>query len=269
MVRPIVKWAGGKRRLAKQIAAKFPPHVDTCLEPFAGGAAVSLEMLAQGKCSWVVLSDANVELINAYRMLRDETEELITRLQALADRHTADLYFAVRDSKPHSCLDRAMRFLYLNATCFNGLYRVNSAGEFNVPIGRYAKPKICDAENLRTFSKLLAEHVDLRCEDFENARWLLEETCSAGVYFDPPYHETFTGYTPNGFTEADQVRLALLFDEITQRGHHVVLSNSDTPLIRALYGAHEIEVVKAGRAINSDGKGRGAVGELLIRGMKK
>jgi DNA adenine methylase len=272
---PVVKWAGGKGQLLSQFEPYFPASFGRYVEPFAGGGAVFFYLYRQGRLAGkqVVLIDHLEELINAYRAVQGGVEDLLAELQ----RHEPhkldpDYYYEVRawdrqaDYARRSDVERAARFIYLNRTCYNGLYRVNRRGQFNVPFGRYQNPTICDAGNLRAASRAL-QGVTLLVGDF--ARCL--EVTGAGdfVYLDPPYHPlsdtaNFTSYTSADFGLQDQQRLAGLFRELDQRGCQVMLSNSCTHPVRELYDGYEQVEVQAVRAISCKGAERGAISELLI-----
>jgi DNA adenine methylase len=270
-----VKWAGGKGQLLQQLAPYLPRHFGRYIEPFVGGGAVFFHLYRRGRLDGrdVVLIDRLEELIDCYRIVRDEVDALIDALEpheaAKLDR---EYYYEVRawDRQPdyheRSDVERAARFVYLNRTCYNGLYRVNRKGQFNVPMGRYRNPKVRDTDRLRAASAALQGAV-LLADDF--GRCL--DVAEAGdlVYFDPPYHPlsqtaNFTAYTAGDFREDDQRRLAEVFAELDARGCWLLLNNSDTPLIRQLYDGYEQIRLSANRPINSKGGRRGAVAELLV-----
>jgi len=214
-----------------------------------------------------VLADINDELVNVYLCIRDQVDELIERLAVHQEHHCKDYYYEVRSNPGKATVDRAARLLYLNKTCFNGLYRENSKGQFNVPMGRYKNPTICDARLLRAASYAL-KPVAIAQEPFE---FVLQQAKGADdfVYFDPPYYpisatSNFTGYNRYAFTETDQIRLRDTFVALAQRGVKVMLSNSDCPFIRELYEDFTIRTIYASRAINSNAKKRGKITELLI-----
>ena len=262
--RPPVKWAGGKGGLIPQFEPLFPTKPwDLYVEPFVGGGAVFFHLLPRR----AVLIDNNEELINFYRVVRDNLEELLVDLRK--HENTAEYYYRIRALKPEELtpVERASRFLYLNKTGYNGLWRVNGKGQHNVPFGRYKNPKIVDEPNLRQVSRALAQ-AEIILGDFS----LVLDYARPGtfVYLDPPYHplsETarFTSYTREGFDENDQRRLADVFRQLDRMGCLVMLSNSDTPFIRDLYATYDIQVVYAKRAINCRGDGRGPITELVIR----
>lgn len=263
-VKPFLKWAGGKRQLISQYEPYFPARFNHYFEPFAGSAAIFFYLRPHR----ATLSDSNGRLIEVYRVVRDHVEELIVGLQGHLNE--PDYYYAVRaqDVEQLSAIERAARFIYLNKTCYNGLYRVNKKGRFNVPFGRYTKPKICDEARLRAVSALL-QKTNLRVEDFEAS----VQTAAAGdfIYFDPPYAplsktSSFTAYERNGFGEQEQRRLARVVQRLTRLGVSVMLSNSSAPLTYALYDTPDYRLipVQARRSINSQANKRGAIQELLI-----
>lgn len=272
---PFVKWAGGKGQLLAQFAPYFPARFERYIEPFVGGGAVFFHLYNQGRLAGrpVVLADHLEELINCYRVVQNRVAELIAELQRHEPYKREPAYFYQirhwdRDPDYHrrSDVERAARFLFLNHTCYNGLYRVNRQGRFNVPFGRYRNPTLGDADNLRTASRAL-QGVTLLVGDFERCL----EFAAAGdfVYLDPPYHPlsdtaSFTSYTAADFGAADQRRLAELVRELDRRGCQVMLSNSCTAPVQELYAGYEQVQVQAVRAINARGDRRGATPELLI-----
>ncbi|MEL6381049.1 MAG: DNA adenine methylase [Cyanobacteria bacterium J06626_18] len=264
--RPFLKWAGGKGRLIEQYQPYFPKQLGRYCEPFLGGGALFFH-LADG-CQSAILTDLNEELVNVYRCVRDEVEAVIDLLESHRSNHCQTHYYAVRaQTAIASPIQRAARLIYLNKTCFNGLYRENSKGFFNVPMGRYKNPKICDTTTLRSASMAL-QRADITCVPFTH---ILEQTLQPNdlVYFDPPYHpisatSNFTGYNRYGFTAQDQISLQQTFAALADRGIQVMLSNSDCPFIRDLYRDFHIREIQASRAINSNAKRRGKISELLI-----
>jgi DNA adenine methylase len=273
---PFVKWAGGKKQLLAQYEPYFPVGFRKYVEPFAGGGAVFFYLYRQGRLagkSPAILVDRLEELINCYRVIQGHVEDLIAALQAhKPHKGDPDYFYEVRhwDRSPdygqRSNVERAARFIYLNRTCYNGLYRVNQRGQFNVPFGRHRNPTICDVDNLRVVCQAL-QGVTLLVGDFERCLDLVE----AGdlVYLDPPYHPlsdtaNFTSYTSGDFGIEDQRRLAVLFRELDRRGCCVMLSNSCTELVRDLYHGYEQVQVQAARAISSKASGRRGIPELLI-----
>lgn len=269
MPRPFLKWAGGKGQLLDKLmgvvdsASPFQRYH----EPFVGGGALFFELARQGLLHETpYLSDTNPNLIETYVGVRDRVEEVIERLHEHARCHSKDYYYSVRANVPDDLVARAARIIYLNKTCYNGLYRENSKGEFNVPFGRYRNPAICDEENLRAASEAL-QGADISTRSFETVL----ELARPGdlVYFDPPYHpvsktSSFTSYAKDGFSEADQRRLASVFDQLAQSGIRVFLSNSMTRLVRDLYSHFEIVEVRANRALNSNAHRRGKISEALV-----
>lgn len=267
--RPFLKWAGGKGRLLSQLAPLMPEDVDSLrhVEPFAGGAALFFGRApGEGR-----LADVNERLIRTYRAVRDDVQGLIAHLAELADRHGPAHFYEVRDRFNRTDLfcdaELGAAFIYLNRTCFNGLYRENRQGAFNVPIGRYAKPTILDEALLLHASSCL-QGVDLEACDFERALG------SAGVgdfvYLDPPYQpvseqSSFCAYSRDGFGWPAQQRLRATFGDLDRRGATVMLSNSDTPEIRQLYAGWAMTTVVAPRSISSRGSERGLVRELVVR----
>jgi DNA adenine methylase len=267
---PILKWVGGKGRLLTQLAPLLPPAVDERrhVEPFMGGAALFFARRPER----ALLCDVNPELVGVYQAVRDDVEGVIRALSRLASGgHGGEAYYGVRTrynaERRAPRTERAAMFLYLNKTCFNGLHRVNRRGEFNVPAGKYKNPRILDAENLRAASTALAR-ADVRCAGFEE----LLGSARPGdfVYLDPPYvpltaTASFTAYAQDGFGMAEQERLRDVYRELDRRGCKLMLSNSDTPAVRALYREWRIDVVMAPRAVSCDGAGRQAVAEVVVR----
>ena len=258
--RPFVKWAGGKRAVVPEIAKRLPETIETYWEPFLGGGAVFFSLDSRIKTAQ--LSDVNAELVLTYQVVRNKPEKLIAALSEHAEHHSKAYYLRVRKRIDiRSSVDVAARFIYLNKTCFNGLYRVNKGGLFNVPMGSYQNPTICDSEGILAASEVLRK-ATVRVGDFDKA------TPSKGdfVYCDPPYDGTFTGYDSGGFDGSDQRRLAEMARQWHTYGAAVMLSNADTPFIRSLYGRSPfvLHEISAPRNINSNGSGRQPVGELLI-----
>jgi DNA adenine methylase len=268
LARPFLKWAGGKRQLLPRILALVPPRVRTYYEPFMGGGAVFFALAAAGRFQRAVLGDVNAELVNCYTAIRDDVDAVISRLARM--RNAPADYYRVRAQRPAelSSVARAARVIYLNRCGYNGLYRVNSDGEFNVPFGRYDRPRICDPDRLRAAAGALRA-VDIVQGDFASilARRRLSDTDF--VYLDPPYvpisrTASFTAYS-GGFSMADQERLAGLLRRLSGKGVPAVLSNSDCDDTRRLYLGLPSQSLPARRAINSVGSRRGPVAELLVR----
>ncbi len=269
---PVLKWAGGKRRLVEQYAPHLKGRFSNYHEPFFGGGAVYFWLWNQGKLkkSQARLSDINPELINFYQVLRSCPEELIGRMESHQSRHDQEYYYQVRQMAPADLepLERASRLLYLNRTCFNGLYRENSRGEFNVPMGRYKSPRISHPEGLLAASSALSQAEVILAPYLD-----VEQHAQPGdlVYFDPPYDPltttaSFTAYTQHNFSTQDQRELAELFRRLRDKKVKVLLSNSDTPLIRELYKGLRVVEVSAARAINSKADRRQKITELLVIG---
>jgi DNA adenine methylase len=268
---PFLKWAGGKKQLLPVILPHLRSRIRTYFEPFVGGGAVFFALAEARRFERAVISDKNPHLVGLYRVVRDDVAGLEARLRPHAERATdPDWFYHVRAWDPEQLdpVERAARLLYLNRTCFNGLYRVNRKGEFNVPFGRYKNPRVLDAAKLRAASRALAG-VEIRCQDFS----AVAEDVAPGdaVYFDPPYAPvsstaSFTSYHADAFGPRDQEALVAVYREVWHRGARAVLSNSDCELTRRLYAGLDVEVVRASRAINSAGHRRGPVNELLVVG---
>jgi DNA adenine methylase len=268
--RPFLKWAGGKTQLLGQFESLYPQPslVKRYLEPFVGSAAVFFQIRNLCQPREVVLADSNAELINSYRAIQQEVEKVIRLLAKHRKSHSEEHYYRMRAHRPSelSSSELAARTIYLNKTCFNGLYRVNSRGGFNVPIGRYEDPPILDARNLRAASAAL-RGVELLQGHFRDT--LQYARNGDFIYFDPPYQPLsttafFTAYTRNPFGPSDQEELAEVFRLLTERGCRVMLSNSDTPLIRRLYRGFDLRTVDARRSINSKADRRGAIKEIVV-----
>ena len=270
--KPFVKWVGGKRQLLKQFRLmnlyppeKFDIRHGRYFEPFVGGGAVFFDLLPET----AFLSDLNNELVTTYNVIKSDVENLIKLLK----KHKLDkeYFLKMRSQNPEklSALKVASRFIFLNRTCFNGMYRVNSKGGFNVPFGKYTNPLICDEVNLRKASKAL-KNVDIKRQDYKEV--LKEAKKGDFIYFDPPYYPvsktaSFTSYTSEAFLEKEQTELRNTFVELHKRGCFVMLSNSDTPFINTIYSEPRglrITKVEAGRAINSDATKRGKITEVLV-----
>ena len=282
LVKPFIKWAGGKRQLLPEIKKRIPDDMSTYYEPFVGGGAVLFDLQPKK----AIINDANEELVNVYEVIRDNVDGLIRELKHHKEtlmeyredenKEEKNYYYEVRawDRKDNydsiSDLKKAGRIIFLNKTCFNGLFRVNLKNQFNVPFGRYKNPAIVNEEVLRAVSHYLNNNnIRITNEDFEEAMKGMRK--QAFVYFDPPYHpisdsSSFTGYTVDGFDEKDQRRLKKLCDNLDERGCRFMLSNSSAPLIQELYEPnYEVEYIGANRSINSDGDKRGEVKEVLVR----
>jgi DNA adenine methylase len=271
---PFIKWAGGKGQLIPQIIRLIPTRFTRYFEPFLGGGAVFFHLASPDRNAF--LSDINYELINAYKVIRNHVEELIPALiyhQNEYNKSPKKYYYHLRDSSSAmNKINKAARFITLNKTCYNGLYRVNKNGLFNVPIGKYKNPVICDADNLRKMSDVLKQSGSyLGVSDYKKI--LVEKTEKDDfVYLDPPFYPisntaNFTSYTNNGFSLEDQKELASLFNELTGKGCKVLLSNSNTDEIRRLYSnySHLTQIINVNRSINAIASKRVGHTELLIR----
>ena len=272
LAQPFLKWAGGKRQLLPILKEHKPQHFTQYYEPFIGAGA--LLFCLQPKKS--IINDTNDELINCYRVIKDNPEKLLELCQQHRENNSKEHFYSLReqdrrdDFKDKSPQERAARIIYLNKTCFNGLFRVNSSGQFNVPYGNYSNPVIADPAVIRSVSAYLNQR-DVRIRQGDFAKAVANARKGAFIYFDPPYHpisdtSSFTGYSVNGFGEEEQVRLKELCDKLSKRGCQVLISNSSASLIKKLYSDpnYEIEEVKASRAINAVGSRRGRINELLI-----
>lgn len=265
-----IKWAGGKTQLLSQFEPFIPNDFNSYVEPFIGGGAMFFCMKKNFEPNNIIISDNNEELINVYKTVQNDLEELLVLLQGHKNNHSKEYYYKIRSTlvEDLSLLERAARFLYLNKTCFNGLYRVNSKGLFNVPIGSYKNPNIVNEKNLREANKLL-DGVTIKLQPFENS---LEDVKPGDfVYFDPPYYPlsktaNFTSYTKNAFLEKEQNKLADVYHKMDQLNCKLMLSNSDTPFIHNLYSSngYRVEKVQARRMINSNASKRGAIDEVLV-----
>lgn len=264
---PIVKWVGGKRQLMFELLKNLPKSYNRYFEPFIGGGALFFELQPDN----AYISDMNEELINLYSVVRDSVDELI---EDLSKHEVSKEYFLeirnidrTEEYSNLSNIERASRFIYLNRTCFNGMYRVNSKGEFNVPFGNYKNPRIIDENNLLNCSELLKE-TEIKCADFSEILNKVQK--NDFVYFDPPYvplNETssFTSYTKEGFDIDMQFKLRDICDELDSMGVKFMLSNSDTKLVNNLYANYKIKKVFASRQINANADSRGKITEVLVR----
>jgi DNA adenine methylase len=263
-----IKWAGGKTQLLNQFADFFPKQFNKYVEPFLGSGAVFFYIKNIYHDKEFFLSDNNQELINCYEIIKCDVEGLLDLLKEHRSKHCKEYYYFQRgvDTKNLSKMEAAARFIYLNKTCFNGLYRVNSKGKFNVPIGSYKNPSIFQEKDLREAQKLL-QGVTLKAIPFEEIINIAQQ--KDFVYFDPPYHplspsSSFTSYTSSSFLEKDQSRLADVYRELDEKGCKLMLSNSYSDFILELYSDYRIEKVSAKRMINCNGNGRGAIAEAVI-----
>lgn len=291
IAKPFVKWVGGKGQLINQIESKLPADFDrwrnvTYIEPFVGGGAVLFHMLQQHpNIKNAVINDINRDLITCYKVVRDSVEELVKALKDIQSQYYSlsdtsaklEMYMTVRKRYNTKCLDPieiTADFIFLNRTCFNGLYRVNKSGLFNVPWGKHIKPQICDEYTLRADSQLL-KRVEILEGDFEKT--MMSAIGKAFFYFDPPYRplsvtSNFKDYSKEVFNDDSQIRLKDFCDRVVAGGHDFLLSNSDPKNINEsdnffdeLYGAYYIDRVMATRNVNANGQKRGKISELLIR----
>ncbi len=265
---PFLKWAGGKRRLLSEIRRYVPGKFNTYFEPFLGAGAVLFDL----RPAKAVVNDINSELINVYKVIKTDVAALAADLTR--HKNEKEYYYRLRDiDRTEGFLalapvERASRIIFLNKTCYNGLFRVNSQGHFNVPFGAYKNPKIVDEPALEAIHQYLSDNdITILNTDFETA--LTQAARDDFIYLDPPYEPlsqtaSFTGYSWNGFGRDQQVRLKRVFDDLSTRGCRVLLSNSATPFIRELYKDYPTITVSAGRAINSNALKRGKVDEILV-----
>ena len=269
-VSPVVKWVGGKRQLLPEIRKYIPEKFTIYYEPFVGGGAVLFDIQPKR----AVINDVNFELMNLYEVIRDNVDLLIEDLKK--HKNAKEYFYEIReldrDKEKYSQLtkvERASRLLYLNKTCYNGLYRVNQAGQFNTPFGNYKNPNIINEKVIRAVSDYFNwADITFKCCDFEESVKGIGK--GAFVYFDPPYDPVsesanFTEYSKDGFTKEDQIRLKKLCDRLNDKGIKFLLSNSATEFIIDLYKDYKIEIIQARRSINSDGRKRGEVDEVLVR----
>ena len=269
--KPFVKWAGGKRQIIDKLKEFVPKEFNTYYEPFVGGGALLFELSPKS----AVINDSNKELMNIYTCIKDEEKfvKMCQELNHYETKHSEEFYYDIRDKdknkeKYEKIVDykKAARTIYLNKACFNGLYRVNSKGEFNVPFNKKNKVNTYDSQNLGIIhSYFNFNDVKILCTDFEEA--VRDAKSGDFIYFDPPYDsdtETFNSYTEEGFKKQDQVRLANCFKDLASRGCFVMLSNHNTELVNELYKDYNIHVIKAKRVINSKGNKRGSVEEVII-----
>lgn len=266
--RPFMKAAGGKSKLAPTIVAKVPEFDGSYHEPFVGGGAVFLALTKRIRRTgiWAILGDANPELVNAYEVVKADAEALIEKLQAFQRSHSKENYYAARSKEETAPLERAARFLYLNKTCFNGLYRVNAAGKFNVPMGRYVNPTIVEPSIVLGWQQILGGAA-MRCQDFEVA---IRGTGKGDfIYADPPYlprskSADFTAYTPGGFGVKDHERLAASLAAAHQRGAKFLCSQGEGQVIRTFYKDFDIALVSVRHSVGARAASRVKVSEVLI-----
>ena len=271
-IKPIVKWAGGKRQLLSRMLMDLPGQWNRYFEPFAGGSAMIVALSNMGRIGKAAIGDTNPELVNLYIEVRDNIEDLIKELKSIQFINERESYLsarkrfnAIRGTEDNKT-ERAALFLYLNRHCFNGLWRVNSKGEFNVPFGKYSNPSLPDASEIRVFSEMLQD-IEIKCSDFETI--LPEVEPGDFVYLDPPYEpvsrtSSFTSYTKVGFTPYDQGRLRDMCRKLDNLGAMFMVSNSFSPSVMELYSEFTIKKVDANRFINRDAKGRSGTVEILV-----
>lgn len=288
LAKPFVKWVGGKSQLLEEIREKYPSKIEKYCEPFVGGGAVLFDILSRYQPETVLINDINKELINTYTQIKNNCSEMIVQLSELQDNYKSHsqeenkAYFYEKRTRYNELkvngnndenLEKAVLFIFLNKTCFNGLYRVNSKGMFNVPFNKAKNPLLCDSDNLLACSKLL-QNVEMQVGDYKECKNFIDK--GTFVYIDPPYRpitqtSAFTSYSENGFTDKEQIELGRFITEISEKGAFVLASNSDPKnadkndnFFDELYSDFEIKRVSASRMINSNAKKRGAINEILI-----
>ncbi len=288
MAHPFVKWVGGKSQLLDEIREKYPSKIEKYCEPFVGGGAVLFDILSNFQPKEVLINDINKELINTYAQIKNNCGSLIEQLSEIQNRYRNQsleenkVFFYEKRNRYNEIkvngndaenLEKAALFIFLNKTCFNGLYRVNSKGLFNVPFNNAKNPLLCDGENLKACSKLL-QNVEIQVGDYTGCKSFIDN--KTFVYIDPPYRPltqtaAFTSYSENGFSDKEQIELGRFIEEIASKGALILASNSDPKnadendnFFDDLYSHFEIERVSASRMINSNAKKRGAISELLI-----
>ena len=271
LLSPILKWVGGKRQLLKEIIPLLPKKITTYVEPFVGGGALLFEL----QPSKAIINDYNIELMNVYNVVKENPDKLLELLEYHSQHNSEEYYYQIReldrksDYKELSDVEKASRIIYLNKTCFNGLFRVNQAGQFNSPYGRYKNPNIVNKPTVLAMSDFFnSKNIKMMTGDYKLALKGLRK--GSFVYFDPPYmpissSSSFTGYTENGFDKEEQIQLKKECDKLNARGIKFLLSNSDHPFIRELYAEYEIITVTAKRSINSNANRRGEITEVLVR----
>ena len=293
--KPFIKWVGGKGQLLSEINKLYPvelgKNINKYAEIFLGGGAVLFDILSKYKLDEVYISDKNLELINTYKSIRDNVDILIKSLKGMEEQYIPldnknrkDYYYKKREeynslkiNSEVNNIEKAILFIFLNKTCFNGLYRVNKKGKFNVPMGAYKKPKICDEENLKNVS-LTLRNVKIVYADYRESEKFIDD--KTFVYIDPPYRplnitSSFTSYTENDFNDKEQIELAEYINVLNKKGAKIVISNSDPKnndiddnFFDKLYKNYNINRVKATRMLNSNASLRGAINELLITNYK-
>lgn len=294
-IRPFIKWAGGKGSLLSQISKFYPielinGEIDTYIEPFLGGGAVLIDILQKYPIKKAYAFDINEDLINAFNCVKNHPEEMIAELDKIQNEYIPysenkrkEYYYKTRDeynlnNQKDDGIKRAVQFIFLNRTCFNGLYRVSKTGKFNVPCGKYKNPTICDANNIRSLSRLFENVTFINATYSECIKYIDNKTL---VYFDPPYRplnktSAFTSYTKEDFNDEDQIELSKFFSELNTKDVHVMLSNSnpkntnkDDNFFEKIYKGFSINEIVANRNINANSEKRGAITELLITNTKR
>lgn len=293
--KPFIKWVGGKGQLLPEINKLYPielgKNINKYAEIFLGGGAVLFDILSKYKLDEVYISDKNLELINTYKSIRDNVDILIKSLKEMEEQYIPlnnedrkiyyyekrEEYNSLKINSEMNNIEKAILFIFLNKTCFNGLYRVNKKGKFNVPMGAYKKPKICDEENLKNVS-LTLRNVKIVYADYRESEKFIDD--KTFVYIDPPYRplnitSSFTSYTENNFNDKEQIELAEYINVLNKKGAKIVISNSDPKnndiddnFFDKLYKNYNINRVKATRMLNSNASLRGAINELLITNYK-
>lgn len=269
-IRPILKWVGGKRNLYDEIHKRFPQTFNTYVEPFFGGGGILFNLLPKK----AIINDINSELMNVYNVIKNDWTSLVNNLSSYSN--TKEQFYEMRsldrDKSVYANLaphQKAARIIYLNKTCYNGLYRVNMQGELNSPFGRYKNPNICDKKLIQNISNYFNSN-DIKMYNLDFDCLLQEIQMGDFVYLDPPYDpisdsSSFTGYTSSGFNRAEQERLKTFCDKLHAKGAYFLLSNSNTSFIKNLYKQYKIEIIKASRFINCKGDKRKKIDEVLIR----
>jgi DNA adenine methylase len=269
LVAPFLKWVGGKRQIIPAIAEHLPKTIKVYIEPFIGGGALLFHLQPKR----AIINDFNSELINVYSVIKNDLESLVIDLKK--HKNESDYFYEIRgidrtgEIEKLTNAERASRIIYLNKTCFNGLYRVNSSGEFNSPFGKYKNPNIINEPTLRAVNHYLNTN-DIQIINGDYLEILQKADKNSFVYLDPPYHpvsesSNFTGYVQGGWDESDQIRLREACDDLTKRGINFLQSNSSADFIKQQYTNYSINTIKANRAINSNGEKRGEIEEVLIK----
>lgn len=261
IAKPFLKWVGGKRSILPELLKRVPEDFESYHEPFMGGGALFFALQPEE----AYLSDVNFHLVITFKAVRDNLPDVIKYLKTHQKNHCKEYYLKqrVRLAKEKDPAKLASIFMYINKTCFNGLYRVNKGGGFNVPMGDYKNPNIIDEDNLHNASKVLKD-VDIQQHGFEHAKVYKNDF----YYIDPPYHKTYSGYDGSGFGDEEHIKLAEFCKKIDKKGGYFMLSNSDTPFIRELYKGYTIEIVSASRMVSCKAHQRGKTNELIIRNYK-